>query len=62
MFLSDACPIFVEFFEAPTTAILFGLKNVSSDCFISSSSLSFLFFLDIYFSLLKHTEIYYVYY
>ena len=61
MFLSDACPIFIGFFEAPTTAMLFGLKNVSSDLFIPFSSLWF-YFLDIYFSLLKHTEIYYVYY
>ena len=38
MFFNDACPIFVGFFEAPMTAMLFGLKNVFSDGVIISSS------------------------
>jgi hypothetical protein len=57
MFLSDACPIFSGFFEAPTTAMLFGLKNVSSGIFIPSSSFSFLVFQTftfVYLNILKY--------
>ena len=53
IFFSDACPIFVGFFDAPTTAMLFGLKNVSSDCFISVSSLVFFDILFDYLNILK---------